>query len=158
MEQDLYLHGLIGGTPAAEPLWTRPADWLAVPDLSPTDDKIYLLVNVVPDSTTNYIAFKFTGNYTVDWGDGNTENIASGDSAIHQYDWDDISPETLTSDGYRQVLITITPQEGNNITLINFQERYPNTSLSYASKCYEIKINCPNATTVQSGPGYLGGG
>jgi len=89
----------IGGTPAAVSLWERPVDWLVVPDLLPEDDKIYLLIKIAENTTANYLAFTVTGNYIVDWGDGNVENVASGVKAQHQYDYTDLNISTITSSG-----------------------------------------------------------
>lgn len=56
MNQDLYLHGLIGGGSApADQGWTRPPDWLQIPTLSAFDDKVYLLVKIIEDTTANYL-------------------------------------------------------------------------------------------------------
>lgn len=148
MEQDLYLHGLIGGAPAAEPLWVRPVDWLEVPELELTDDKVQLLFAIIPNTTQNYLAFVCTGNYTVDWGDGNTENVASGVKAQHQYDWNDIDPLTLTSDGYLQTLVVITPN-GGVLSTVNFEQEH-SAAPSGASnlKFFEFVVNCPSATQL----------
>lgn len=148
MNQDLYLHGLIGGTSAAEPTWTRPTDWIAVPDLLPEDDKIYLLNHIKPNTTTNYIAFICTGNYTVDWGDGNTENVASGVKAQHQYDFDTITSD-LTLDGFKQVITTITPNGGSLLT-VSFDCKHNEIVVPYlsANNPIELKINCPSMTDL----------
>jgi hypothetical protein len=147
MLQDLYAHGLIGGGTQQETGWTRPTDWLTVPDLEPTDDKIYLLIKIDTDTNSNFLAFIITGDYTVDWGDGNIENFNSGVKADHQYNWSDIPVETTTSLGYRQALVTITPNGGTIDTIILGEKTsivtipgYPNNPI------LEIVMNCPSAT------------
>lgn len=152
MDQDLYLHGLIGGDSDDTVEWKRPTDWLPVPDLAVDDDKIYILM-AIQETTANFIAFYIEtngdGSYEVDWGDDSTD-IFQAENAYHQYNWDDISSETLTSDGYRQVLITITPIVGvNDITAVDFTTiSHPQANQDYSSLIYELKLNCPEAVSV----------
>ena len=103
--------------------YTRPADWLTMPTLTDADQQISLLIAVANDSTgLNKIAFTIAGNYTVDWGDGSSsENFNTGVKAEHEYSWGDISESTLTSDGYRQCICTVTPQSGQNLTAFDLR-------------------------------------
>ena len=104
-----------GATPSE---YVRPADWLTMPVLTELDQQLSMLIAVADDTTgLNKIAFTVSGNYTVDWGDGSTaENFNAGVKAEHTYAWGDISGTTLTSDGYRQCICTVTPQSGQNLT------------------------------------------
>ena len=167
MNQDLYLHGLIGGGGSAPvAAWTRPTDWLPVPDLAVDDDKIYILM-AIEETTANFIAFFIstlgvsagkgtTYIYDVDWGDGVIESFDDED-ATHRYDWANIPSNTLTSDGYRQVLITITPGAGDSITYVDFYTpTHPEANPAYSTIVYELKLNCPNANYVKISSG--GGG
>lgn len=82
----------------------------------------------------NWTSFTFAGDYTVDWGDGNVENFASGVKASHNYSYSAISSDTATTRStvfrdYRQVLITITPQAGSHFTSVDF-----NTTASYDTR------------------------
>jgi len=90
--------------------WTRPSDWLTVPELTPTSEKVYILfaVNNVPQ---NRIRFRMAiADMIVDWGDGVVETIPSGNFAEHNYDYNSVQLNgTLTSRGYKQAIITITP-------------------------------------------------
>jgi len=95
--------------------WTRPADWLTMPTPG-TQEFVGLLA--ITDDTVNYLALQFAGNYTVDWGDGVTENVATGVKAQHQYTYSAISSSTLSTRGYKQVLVRVTPQSGQNLTII----------------------------------------
>jgi hypothetical protein len=111
--------------------YTRPADWLTVP--TPDEDKIHLLVPVRGSGENKY-AFslvsevyfynesldlswtEYTGQFTVDWGDGTTENYFAAtyqnQFPTHTYDFATISNSTLTSEGYKQAVIQITITDG----------------------------------------------
>ena len=86
------------------------------PDIS--EQKIVGLHAVLPGN--NWVAFTLSGAYTVDWGDGTTENFAAGVTAYRNLAWSSYNTSTLTARGYRQAIITITPQSGHNITSWNF--------------------------------------
>lgn len=54
-------------------------------------------VQVTSDSVLpNTLAFKVTGDYTIDWGDGIRQNFASGSIAVHTYDYATISEDVGT--------------------------------------------------------------
>ena len=97
--------------------WVRPADWVALPTIISTDQKFAGLFMVPVDSC--FIALSVTGDYTVDWGDGNTINYATGVTAEHQYDYTNVSLGAVTTGGWKQAVIVITPQAGQNLTSIN---------------------------------------
>ena len=54
--------------------WVRPADWLTMPTITSSEQKIALLMPVYPQGS-NFLAFTIAGAYTVNWGDGVTENV-----------------------------------------------------------------------------------
>lgn len=108
----------------AAPVWERPSDWLDLPEVSPTEEKIVALHAVWPDAS-NFCAFKCEGDYVVDWGDGTVETIASGTKAIHTYDYAQLSAATASERGYRQAVITITPAAGHHISNVSFGEVHP---------------------------------
>jgi hypothetical protein len=61
--------------------WTRPSNWLAMPSITPTDQKVALLCAVF-EATSNFVAFVVAGNYTIDYGDGaGPSNVSSGVTA-----------------------------------------------------------------------------
>jgi hypothetical protein len=92
--------------------WVRPSDWLAMPTVSPTENKVVIL-NPVFDTDNEIVKFQMsTSNatsYTVDWGDGIVESFTSNSLAQHTYTYANISASTISSRGYKQVLIVITP-------------------------------------------------
>lgn len=104
--------------------WERPADWLELPSVTTSDEKFVGLLAVFDDAS-NCIALSAAGNYTVDWGDGSEpEDVSSGVTAEHEYDYSAISSETLSSRGYKQVIVTVTPQAAQTFSEINLQKRH----------------------------------
>lgn len=130
--------------------YTRPSDWLTLP-AAPTPQGIYGLWAVFPnDQDRNLIAVTCQAAYTVDWGDGTIQNFASNVQAEHQYDYAAISASTLSSRGYKQVLVKITPQTGQNLTyafLANKHSGWENvTNSGYTVNWLDLNINLPNIT------------
>lgn len=145
-----------GGTsppsPTPEPeLWTRPADWLDLPEVVDTDSIVTYLYRVSPETT--YTSVEAAGNYTVDWGDGAVENISSGVTAHHAYDLTtlDTSRTTLDSEGYLQVIVTITPQAGATLTSINLNKRHPSSVNPFYSGITDLCISGPSLTSILIG-------
>jgi len=102
------------------------AEWLSLPNVKDVS-KFIGIADIYPDS--NSLNFIVQGNYTVDWGDGTTNNYISGIAAEKEYNYDIITP----SDGNslcRQVVVQVTPQEGNSITAIDFYLKYLRPNLS----------------------------
>ena len=126
----------------SEELWqeayddfTRPADWLALPTVNLGEEKIVMLHSVY-NHDSNFCAFTVTGSngYTVDWGDGTVENIASNVKANHTYDFNNIVfAGTTTSIGYKQAIVTITPQAGGNLLTANFHVLHNSISVTTSS-------------------------
>lgn len=124
--------------------YQRPNDWLAIPPISLNEEVVYILV-AVHNIVGNFAALKFNGNYRVDWGDGNAENIASGVKAEHSYNWADVS--NLTSEGFRQALIKVTPQAGQNITVCNLQQYHTlQGTTNFCSQFIDVVLNIPNVS------------
>ena len=110
----------IDSTPIDE--WVRPSDWLPIPNIV-TGEQVFYGLCMVHQDRANLVSLRFTGNYTVDWGDGVVENFASNVVAHHQYSWSSVG--NVTSEGFRQALIKVTPQAGQNLTGINLQFKHP---------------------------------
>ncbi len=118
----------------------RPADWLPLPKLTSEDQKIVGLHAVWPHDS-NFVAFVCEGAYTVDWGDGSSpQNYASGVAAYHVFDYDDLEG-TECSRGYRQAIVTITPQSGQNLTSANFAVKHNQAGLAdgYSTGWLDVK-------------------
>jgi hypothetical protein len=130
--------------------WIRPEDWLPLPTVNDTDEKFVGLFAVF-NTPENFIALQCEGNYIVDWGDGVVENISSGVKAQHSYDWASISETTLTTRGYKQVLVTVTPQEGQVLSSFRLSPRHDNVSEYYASAPWlDLLMSLPNADVNDS--------
>tara|TARA_R110000823_G_scaffold2050_7_gene8385 strand:- start:198 stop:1826 length:1629 start_codon:yes stop_codon:yes gene_type:complete len=112
---------LSSNTSAGTRKYIRNPEYLDLPTLVNGNEKIYMLVKVF--EINNFITLKATGDYQVDYGDGQgVQTYASGVQANYEIDWSNISSSTLTEGGFRQAIITITPQSGSvfsNFTLYN---------------------------------------
>jgi surface protein len=138
-----------GGTPS----YNRPGDWIAMPSIDPSEQKVAALF-LVGDNNSNFVAFRCSGAYTVDWGDGTTENIASNTTAQHNYVYSDLSASTEfgpTGSKSRQAMIVITPQAGQNLTAISFNYRHSALSTTYITPILEILLSAPNCTSLLIG-------
>ena len=132
--------------------WQRPADWLPMPTNITATDQIFVGLHAVIENSDNYCAFSFTtsaGQYRVDWGDGNVTLHNSGTVAQYQYNYASVSNSTLSSRGYKQVIIKVTPVSGNLLGC-NFQQRFVTTPVqnqAYSSGFLECILSMPNASS-----------
>jgi hypothetical protein len=143
----LNLHGLVGAAADAPAAWVRPPDWLPLPEVLSTEQKIVGL-HVVHPTDGNFLALLAQGAYTVDWGDGTSSNHASNTIAYKEYTYSSISSATECSRGYRQVLVTVTPQAGQNLTVLNLKQKHNQTGLvnGYSSGWLDVIVSMPNCT------------
>jgi surface protein len=134
-----------GGTSAAPADdWVRPADWLTLPTVGDTEQKFVGLMAITNDDS-NFAALLARGAYTVDWGDGTVEDIADNVQAEHLYDYSAISNATLSSRGYKQVIVTVTPQTGSDLTVININRKHSQAGLqAYETGWLDIEVGSPN--------------
>lgn len=128
--------------------WIRPSDWLPLTPIGLTEQKITGLYAIWPDDKRNLVALLCTGAYTVDWGDGVVENYNTSALASHQYTYADIPSGTTTSEGFRQVIITVTPQAGQNLVTFNLRQR-PNgvTVGGFATNWLDLEFGSPTLTS-----------
>ena len=144
-----------GGSETAD-TWVRPTEWLALPDNVDGVQKVSIL-NAVFDTDSEFVALLCRGAYTVDWGDGVTENFADNVKAEHKYTYSDVdlNSDTVATFRYKQCIITITPQVGNNLTFINLNLFHPSigSSLSYdlTTGFLDIRVNSSLCTTLSIG-------
>ena len=147
-----------GGTPApVADEWVRPTEWLPLPDNVDGVQKVSIL-NAVFDTDSEFVSFVCQGAYTVDWGDGVVENYASDVKAGHKYDYLNVNlnSATVSKFGYKQCIITITPQAGQNLTLINLNTPYnsligTNTNYDLTSGFLDIRVNSLSCTSLVIG-------
>ncbi len=105
--------------------WARPADWLPMPDIPEGQQKVVILFGVYNGVGNIPKILTASGNYIVDWGDGSSpQNSNSGSFVGHQYDYSALPESSVCSRGYKQVLITITPQAGFNLTSLTIHDDY----------------------------------
>jgi len=143
-------------TASASGDWVRPSDWLAMPTGITSANQTFVGLHAVIENGDNYVAFLFTtsaGQYQVDWGDGSTPTLHNSNTiAQYQYDFATVSSSTLTSRGYKQCMITVTPVSGNFLTC-NFQQRFvtsPVQNQPYSTGFLDCILSMPNANTGQS--------
>ena len=136
--------------------WVRPTQWLALPANVDGVQKVSIL-NAVFDTDSEFVVFKFQGAFTVDWGDGTVENFASNANAEYKYNYSNVNlnSDTVATFGYKQCIITITPQSGQNLTAIflNWYHSSIGSSQSYdlSTGFLDIRINSLNCTTLGLG-------
>jgi len=113
-------------------------------------NKIAILAAVTNDDS-NYCALSctVTGGYTVDWGDGGApENVASGVTAQHKYSFASLPAGTLTSEGFRQAMIVITPQAANPFTAVDLGKKHSRATLQgYSQPWIDLQLNAPSCTS-----------
>jgi len=146
-----------GGTPTE---WTQEyydgiyAESLAmsdvvipIPDFVPGNDVIYYVVDILEGTDDTITLNSISGDYTVDWGDGSApENFtAAAVNASHTYDFNNVNLSTnLTQEGYKEALITVTPQGGSSITSFS---TYTSSGNIYKS-CRALHINASGLTSL----------
>jgi hypothetical protein len=144
-----------GAAEADENGWVRPADWLAMPTVLATEQKIVGLHAVWP-TDGNFCAFTITGAYTVDWGDGTVENFGSGATAYHEYIYTDANlAGTESTRGYKQAIVTIIPQSLQNLTSINFANKAnANLASGVSTGWLDVVISAPICTFLAFGSSF----
>lgn len=126
-----------GGTVISDE-WVRPDDWLALPVLAEGDQKFVGLHAVYGDS--DFVSVLCAGAYTVDWGDGTVEDVAANTKKDHLFSYAALAG-TESSRGYRQAIVTITPQAGQLLTKIDLQQKHSQAGLSnYYGQWLEISM------------------
>lgn len=144
-------------TPAPPEEWLRPAEWMPMPEVSPTEDKFVGLIAVF-DTDANYVELKAdsasVSEYTVDWGDGLVEDFVYGDTATHQYSFTNTSlTDTSATLDYKQAMVVVTPKEGSGPwTYFSLQEgAIPGGIFIAPVNWLDIAFSGPNVTTLKIG-------
>ena len=159
---------LIGssGNPPDDPTpyktYTRPSEWIDLPSVTSGEDIIHLLVAVFEDGD-NYLGFRCAGDFEVDWGDGFSTGYTAnhpttgGDVTSYNIQYSGVSSVTTTSYGYRQAIVTITPQSGQTLTNFDIDE-VPFAGTGGYGNTYngvlEIRLSVPNLTSGDLGSSY----
>jgi hypothetical protein len=129
--------------------WQRNSQWIALP-LATSDEKVVALL-AIKENAPNAIALNATtstGQYTVDWGDGTSQNVNSGTTASKTYTFAQFDNSTLTSEGYKQVIVTITPVTAGALRNANFQLKHSFLTATTAPAIDWLEIKA-------SGPGFI---
>lgn len=165
MTDFLKQHGILDADPTdsvgvAATTWVRPADWLALPTVLSTDQKFVGLMAVF-NNGSNLVSLMCNGSggYTVDWGDGTVENYASNIQCYHEYSYSNAALDgTLSTLGYKQSIVTITPQSGVSIYTVNLNKKHNKTNVQagHFVGWLDIVMSFPSLTTFN--PGFGGDG
>lgn len=99
--------------------------WTPLPSLTQGDEKL-VGAFAVYNNDSNMVALSCGNTYTVDWGDGTTQNYNRNVVAEKRYDTTTYSGLTLQDDyqGYKTLLITVTPQAGFSFSSINLNQKH----------------------------------
>lgn len=137
-----------GGAAPTASGWVRPADWLALPVIA-SGGQVFAGLYAVLENGTNSVAILAAGNYTVDWGDGSVENVTGNVTAEHVYSYASLPVGSVSSRGYKQVVIVLTPQAGQNITKLDMQQ-LPSGSPAgmHNGKWLDVVVSLPSATVI----------
>lgn len=131
--------------------WQRPKDWLPYPEMSTEYDEIWMLVHVSKEYGAARMYqnsyYDAVNNYTIDWGDGNVEEIkhkeyTNGCRPNHFYDYESLDPSSETAFGYRQCWCRGYRERGS-LNQFHVGWEYINyTGLPEELTTVEIVINC----------------
>ncbi len=119
--------------------WSRPSDWLTMPELV-NGDQGFISVNSVYEHGSNFLAFTiFGGNYRVDIGDGNGPvDVNAGTQFEANLNFDDYNSSTLSTRGYRQALIVVTPQTGQTLTSASMSKVHSAALVNHTTQYLDI--------------------
>ncbi len=135
---------------SSAPEYIRNPEWISLPDAHSTFSE-WIGIYAIFNNTSNLasVQFSVTGGYTVDWGDGVVENVATNTKRDHAYTFSSISALTETSDGYRQVIIRVYPQNtANHFTAVSMQARHSSHAFLYNTGWLDINLRTTSACTT----------
>jgi surface protein len=148
---------IAGGSSTSTDEWVRPSEWLPMPDMSSTEG-VVLLSGVADAPADNGLMFLAAGDYQVDWGNGVVTTHAAGTTAERNLAYSEYASAPLTVEGWRQAIITITPQAGQQLTSFAMSVQHPvynspspGLKLSPVSKIYDCVANLPNCSNLKIG-------
>ena len=137
--------------------WTRPSDWISNPTPATGSEIVSMLVGVY-DSVPNFLTIRSSSTFSIDWGDGSSQIVGSGSYARKEFSFGSYSAGTLTSDGFRQALVTVTPQTSGTFYSFDLNETHSYQSTSYKPNILEIKMSGPNLTSLSLVTGVASSG
>lgn len=140
--------GVLGNSTLTE-RYVRNPELLELPTLVDGDEEILILQKVF-EQGENWLVVQIQGDYEVDWGDGDVTTHSSGSKAYKSVNWSGVSSSTLTSGGYRQSIVRITPQAGQQLTLFNGVQPITEDPQIPNSSAVSVKMAGQNFTTMAS--------
>jgi hypothetical protein len=146
--------------------WKRPSEWLAVSTPAATAQQFGGLVAIYNNSS-NYLALSSivssSGQFTVDWGDGTTTDHTNNTLAEKNYVWSNVSSTTLTSDGFRQVVVQVTPKSaGTTFRSVDFSRVHSAAATAggekqVANSWLDVYVAASSATAITVGGRNIAG-
>lgn len=127
--------------------WVRPTDWISVPTPATGSEVAYMLVGVY-ETGPNFLTIQGAGSFSVDWGDGSSQSVASGSYVRKEFLFGSYSAGTLTSEGFRQALVTVTPNTPGTFTTFDLNNNHSYSNSSYRPNVLEIKMSGTNLTSL----------
>ena len=140
--------GVLGNSTLTE-RYVRNPELLELPTLVDGDEEVLILQKVYEEGE-NWLVVQLQGDYEVDWGDGDVTTHASGSKAYKSVNWSGVSSSTLTSGGYRQSIVRITPQAGQQLTLFNGAQPITEDPQVPNSNAVSVKMAGQNFTALQT--------
>jgi len=128
--------------------WVRPSEWISVPTPATGSEVVNILYGVY-DSGPNFLSIQASSTFSVNWGDGSSQSVSSGSSVRKEFLFGSYSSGTLTSDGFRQALVTVTPNTPGTFTSFNLNGRHSYQGTNYhRPNILEIKMSGQNLTSI----------
>lgn len=143
----------------SDDIWVRPSEWPSLTPVTTTESKFTGLLAIMPNDADNLASFRFLvsggggSQYTVDWGDGTTEDVDHNTQVTHQYTYSTITGDPL-SYGYKTVTVIVTPKtSGQTFTSIILRVRPDGVGaqIAYAHKWLDIEMGSTGLTTLTTG-------
>lgn len=128
--------------------WVRPSEWISVPTPATGSEVVNILYGVY-DSGPNFLSIQASSTFSVDWGDGSSQSATPGSYLRKEFMFGSYSSGTLTSDGFRQALVTVTPNTPGTFTSFNLNGRHSYQGTNYhRPNILEIKMSGQNLTSI----------
>ena len=150
------IRAYLGTTPLfSSGAWTRPADWLPLPTASANTVRgLYAVFNQTDNYATVWMQTSNNASYNIDWGDGTTTTAANNTLITKNYNYNNTALDgTLTTRGYKQAIITISPATVGQTFIYCSIASKPTTPAglqnAMSSGWLDLNLNLPNLTTGQ---------
>lgn len=128
--------------------YTRPSEWLAMPTILSSEQKMCALYAIFDGYNAACFSVTCSGNFTVDWGDGSSPQTYTSGTISYSYNYSSFSAQPVTSYGYKQAIITVTPAAGKTITAIAFNVVPAGRPTSEQTNWLDIRMSFPSMTSL----------